>query len=265
MSYNIIQGQSLFKHSVDEIPDLNDPDYKPHTHSTNYELFYFISGDAYFNVDGYHYEMRNGTLLLIKPGTQHNIVFKSNKKYERIVIRFKESDLTAKLAEKIKETDNIYFVRNSELSKEIMRLDDHFSNLDNDWILFTFNNSLQIILSYVVNYRESELNNNQSDEVLKIVNYLNNNLLEIADLKDICQDLNISKSALCKKFTDAVGVPIMTYVRLKKLLLARDLMENGQSPTTVYKQCGFNDYTAFYRAYKKTFQESPKKTKINNH
>ena len=125
MNYSIQQGLNLFKHSIDEIPDQNDPDFKPHSHTKHYELFYFVSGDAVFNVDNHVYELRNGSLLLIKPGVLHNIQFKSDKKYERIVIRFKESDITPLLAEKIKETENIYFVRNSELSNEILRLDVH--------------------------------------------------------------------------------------------------------------------------------------------
>lgn len=257
MNFNIQQGQSLFKHSIDEIPDLNDPDFKPHKHSENYELFYFISGDAYFNIDSIQYEMRNGTLLLIKPGILHNITLKSDQKYERIVLRFKEKDLPQKLAQKIKNTDNIYFVRNSELSKEIMRLDDHFSNIDNDWILFTLQNSLQIILSYVVNYKADTSNYNYSEEVKEIINYIEDNFTDIENIKYICKDLNISKSALCKKFTEAVGIPIMSFVRIRKIMMANSLIEEGNKPTEIYQKCGFNDYATFYRSYKKIYHQKP--------
>lgn len=257
MKYSIEQGQSLFKHSIDEIPDLNDPDFKPHTHKSTYELFYFIEGDAYFNIDSNKYEMRNGTLLLIKPGVLHNIVFKSDKKYERIVLRFKEKDLTPKLAERIKETENIYFVRNSELSKEILRIDDHISNIDNDWIIFTLQNSLQIILSYVVNYKAEISQYNYSEEVKQIINYIEDNLLNIENIEYLCKNLNISKSALCKKFTEAVGVPIMSFVRIKKIMMANTMLEQGNKPTEIYQKCGFNDYATFYRSYRKYYRQNP--------
>ena len=257
MNFNIEQGQSLFKHSIDEVPDINDPDFKPHAHKNTYELFYFIAGDADFNIAGNFYEMRNGTLLLIKPGVVHNINFKSRKRYERIVLRFKEKDLDKKLADRIKETDNIYFVRNSELSNEILRLDAHFSNIDNDWILFTFQSSLQIILSYVVNYKASISQYNYSDEVKTIINYIEDNLTEIESIDQICEVLNVSKSALCKKFTEAVGIPIMSFIRLRKTILAHSLIEQGNKPTQIYSQCGFKDYATFYRCYKKVYRQNP--------
>ena len=264
MGFDIRSGTDLYKHSIDEIPNTGDADYLPHKHSKSYELFYFVSGDADFNISGNFYEMRNGTLLLIKPGQVHNINFKSNKPYERIVIRFKEEDIDPKLAERLKETDNIYFVRNSQLSNEILRLDNHFSNIDNDWILFTFHNSLQVILSYVVNYKPSESFYNHSEEIQSITNYIDDNLLNIQDIDSICKDLSISKSALCKKFTDAVGLPIMSFVRLKKAILARSLIEKGEKPTEVFNKCGFNDYATFYRTYKKFFKQEPSATKLNS-
>ena len=261
MGFSLREGQNVFKHSIDEIPDLNDPDYLPHTHTLHYELFYFINGDAHYNIDGTSYEMRNGTLLLIKPGVVHNIVLTSNKPYERIVIRFKDSDIPEVLSKSLKETENIYFVRNSELSKEILRLDAHFSNINNDWIMFTLQNSLQIILSYVVNYRQEDTITYQSEDVQHIINYIEDHLTEIKDIDMICHDLNMSKSALCKKFTENVGVPVMSFVRLRKVMMANNLLQEGRKPTEVYQECGFNDYTTFYRSYKKYFQEEPANAK----
>ena len=262
MKYDIRSGTDLYKHTIDECPNPNDADFLPHRHSKNYELFYFVSGDADFNISGNFYEMRNGTLLLIKPGQVHNINFKSNKPYERIVLRFKEEDIDKKLAEKLRDTENVYFVRNSELSNEILRLDAHISNIDNDWILFTLQNSLQVILSYLVNYKPLETQYNFSQETQAITNYIEDNLVNINNIETICHDLNISKSALCKKFSDSVGIPIMTYVRLRKTVLANSLIQKGQKPTEVYQQCGFNDYTTFYRTYKKIYKQEPSATKI---
>ena len=88
MTFDVRSGSILFKHTIDESPDPNQPSFQLHRHDDTYELFYFIAGDADFNVDGKIYELRNGTMLLIKPGTPHNLILKSNKYYERITIRF---------------------------------------------------------------------------------------------------------------------------------------------------------------------------------
>ena len=41
---------------------------------------------------------------------------------------------------------------------------------------------------------------------------------------------------------------------------ARQLILSGAAPTKVFAQCGFSDYSAFYRAYRKEFGISPAET-----
>ena len=257
MLYDVRKGSLMFKHSMDENPMAFKDKYQPHFHENTYELFYFISGDASFMIDNQPYDLRSGAMLLIKPGVVHNISIKSDKVYERVTMRFSEFDLPRNLREKLSKTDNIYFVRNSELSAEILRLDTHYQNLDEDWILYAFRNSLNVILSYLVNYKQFDDKATYDNETKEVMNYIDDNLFNIENLKDLCDNLHISKSALCKRFTEAVGVPIMTYVRIKKLLAAKNMIEEGNNPTEIYKQCGFNDYTTFFRAYKKIFHEKP--------
>ena len=40
--------------------------------------------------------------------------------------------------------------------------------------------------------------------------------------------------------------------------MAKEKIISGQKPTNVFGQCGFNDYSVFFRAYKKRFGLSPK-------
>lgn len=254
----------MFKHSIDENPMEIRDKYQPHYHENTYELFYFINGDASFMIDYQNYDLRSGTMLLIKPGVVHNISIKSDKVYERVTMRFSEFDLPKNLRERLSKTENIYFVRNSELSNEILRLDTHYQNLDSDWIVYAFRNSLNVILSYVANYEQFDDNAEYNEEITQVINYIEDNLFQIDDLKDLCHNLHSSKSALCKKFTDIVGVPIMTYIRIKKLIVAKKQIEEGNNPTDIFKQCGFNDYSTFYRAYKKIFHESPSLTKTRD-
>lgn len=254
----------MFKHSVDENPMAIRQKYQPHYHENTYELFYFINGDASFMIDNQNYDLRSGTMLLIKPGVVHNISIKSDKVYERVTMRFSEFDLPKNLRERLSKTDNIYFVRNSELSNEILRLDTHYQNLEEDWVVYAFRNSLNVILSYVVNYKQFDDNGAYNEEITQIINYIEDNLIQIEDLRDLCDNLHISKSALCKKFTEGVGVPIMSYIRIKKLMLAKNLIEEGNNPTDIYKQCGFSDYSTFYRAYKKIFHQKPSFVSTNN-
>jgi AraC-like DNA-binding protein len=42
--------------------------------------------------------------------------------------------------------------------------------------------------------------------------------------------------------------------------LARQKIQDGESATTAAMICGFNDYSSFYKQYKKMFEVSPSET-----
>ena len=59
----------------------------------------------------------------------------------------------------------------------------------------------------------------------------------------------------------AMGISLMKYIRQKRLLMARHLLEKGERPLSIYSKCGFSDYTTFYKAYVKYFGKAPSEDK----
>ena len=47
----------------------------------------------------------------------------------------------------------------------------------------------------------------------------------------------------------------------KRILYAQFLINNGMSPTQAYEQCNYNEYSTFYRQYKKFLETMPKNDK----
>ncbi len=66
----------------------------------------------------------------------------------------------------------------------------------------------------------------------------------------------ISKPQLCRIFKKATGTNMGQYITVKRLVTARKLLHDGAKPTTVYSECGFGNYSTFYRAYVKNFGEA---------
>ena len=60
-----------------------------HAHD-NYELFFFISGDCTYNVEGRQYPLTPGCLLLMRPAEVHCLIASQDSCYERIVINFSQ-------------------------------------------------------------------------------------------------------------------------------------------------------------------------------
>ncbi len=94
----------------------------------------------------------------------------------------------------------------------------------------------------------------------KIVLYVNRNITKDISPESIAQHFFISRTALYSVFRNATGTGIHEYISIKRLIMARELIKNGEKPTKVYEKCGFKDYTTFFRAYKKMYSQSPKQS-----
>jgi len=94
----------------------------------------------------------------------------------------------------------------------------------------------------------------------RVIRYINKNLTQPISLDDICNNFYLSKTQLCRMFKDATGTTVWKYITTKRLVKARQLIESGENPTHIYAtQCGFSNYSSFYRAYVKHFGCAPTK------
>ena len=257
MNFDVRSGEYLFKHATEEVAEIHSSHHSPHSHNS-FELYYFISGEGEYFVGDVGYRLYPGSILLIRPGVEHHLKIKDTETYERIVIRFPEDDLPDSIRDGLIQKDNFYFVRNSEVGKEILHLDVHFSNISDSMILSTFKVTLFLILMYIISFRPEQSGaNSDNAKITTIVDYIDRNLTEIESLDAICKALHVSKSALSKIFTDEMGIPIMKYIRYKRCVTAHSLIEKGVPPTKAFSQAGFSDYSSFYRIYTQIYRHAP--------
>ena len=88
--------------------------------------------------------------------------------------------------------------------------------------------------------------------------YINRHLTEELSLSMLAERFNISKSYLNELFRKSAGTTVWNYIVVKRLFTARERIMAGETPTSVFADCGFQDYTTFYRAYKQHFGISPR-------
>ena len=94
-------------------------------------------------------------------------------------------------------------------------------------------------------------------QIEKILKYINSNLCTDLSIEFLSQEFYISKYYLMHKFKKETGYTLHNYVMQKRLLMAKDLITNGEPITKAYIQCGFNDYSCFLRSFKNIFHKSP--------
>ena len=95
--------------------------------------------------------------------------------------------------------------------------------------------------------------------VTRIVRYLNDHLTEELTLDGIAEHFYLSRSQLCRVFREGTGSGVMEYIRIKRLMAAREQIASGIPAGRAAIACGFSDYSSFYRAYKDRFGVSPTK------
>lgn len=232
-----------------------------HTHTTA-ELFCFISGEAVYHVEGSTYELKSGDILLMRPSEAHYIEVNSSIEYERMHLNF-NTDIFSSI-----DIENTlmspYFEREAG-KRNLYRAEDfkdktYFSYLQN--ILCA--ESRLTVLAYLllllqelgVVFRQ-EIRTVPDTTEYKIIKYVNNNLEKNLSLQELSERFFISRSQLCRLFRKSTGTTIGKYVTVKRLITAKQQIEEGKKPTAVYLSCGYKEYSSFYRAYRKYFGHSP--------
>ena len=104
---------------------------------------------------------------------------------------------------------------------------------------------------------DKETGNVEHHVFKEIIDYLNHNLTKELSIDNISDRFFMSRYYLMHSFKEATGYTIGNYVSTKRLLLARDLIQNGTPVKTACYECGFKSYSAFIRAYKKSFDTLP--------
>ena len=95
--------------------------------------------------------------------------------------------------------------------------------------------------------------------ISKALKYANDNLCTITDIGEIAESLFVSESYLFRLFREELHQTPKKYIMEKRLLLAEKMISSGEKAVSVCKQCGFGDYTTFYRNYTAFFGHSPSK------
>lgn len=91
----------------------------------------------------------------------------------------------------------------------------------------------------------------------EIIAHINANLGSDLSLDSIAKRFYISKSYLMHKFKETTGCSAHRYIQQKRLILAADLIREGLPVADAGARCGYGDYSAFLRAFKKLYGVNP--------
>ena len=239
---------------------------------TVYEIYYFISGDADIMVEGKMYPLKPHTLFLIAPGVLHGIRVNSRADYVRNVLFLSPDNLIPERRQlltdimprhKKKPTLELLYEHTEafhfdEFFYHLHQLDDQPQEV-REMLSPIFLEALLAQIHLLARAQKpARFIDTLPDKMMEIVNYVNGHLTEHQTLDSIASHFFISKNYLNTNFKRYLGTTAMDYVRYKRIILARQAMQKGASAMDAALQCGFTDYSSFYRAYVKYAGTSPR-------
>lgn len=243
-----------------------------HEHD-EYEILYVIEGEVLYNVIDKQYTLLPGDMILIPKNTLHKIG-NPTRKSKRIILSFSEeyikhfSSQSTNLLEifyKIKES-NIHKISFTGPFKKAIE-----NNLKEQSELFISKSygadllfNMKIVQAMLmINNQFSTLKedyiSNQDDVIISsIVKYVDNNIKQKILLNNIASFLSLSVSRVCHLFKEKTGLSLMQYINKKRLVMAKELLRKGEAIDYAAIECGFQDYTSFFRSFKKEYGITPR-------
>ncbi len=121
---------------------------------------------------------------------------------------------------------------------------------------------LMLAISIINKYIQNETNplDRQETDTLftKATAYINENYTKKISINSLCKELLTNRQKLTKLFKNYTDFTLHEYIVSLRIARAKQLIADGEKPSKIYMQCGFDDYSSFYRAFKKTNQHTPK-------
>ena len=97
----------------------------------------------------------------------------------------------------------------------------------------------------------------RSLRIQEILRYIDAHLTEDLDIEELARIFFVSKYHMMRQFRQETGTTIHLYVTQKRLMLARQHIDNGMRATEACYRCGFRSYSSFTRACAKHFGATP--------
>lgn len=250
------------------------PEVDFHEHEF-YEIFFFLSGNVSYVIEGRSYQLRPGDILLTNNRDIHRPDIRPGKPYERYVIWVRPdfvsrlcslgADLSSCLVDaaekkyKLVRPDSSVLSHLKNLCEKMlcMRQDAGFGS---GVLTYTYLVEFMVYLNraYFATPAEIRLDVTENEKINQVVAYINDNLTEDLTLDRLASVFYLSKYYLNHLFKQYTGLPLYQFIIKKRLTAARNMLCEGAQVMDACLRCGFRDYSNFLKAFKREFGHNPK-------
>jgi AraC-like DNA-binding protein len=222
-----------------------------------FELLYILNGNGKFIIENTEHPFTNNSMFLVAPGKFHVLSTPPKADYDRIIIYFDQS----LLPETLEKNLTFHTLNNSTVRELFLKFDDYSKLYSGKTLEILFKGFLNEVL--LTTGKSSVEPSNLPVLIKNAVDYIELNLDKKLSIETIAENLFVSKTHLSHSFSKVMNIGIMSYVQLKRIYKARDMLKNGYSATKVAEILDYKSYPTFLRNYKKHFNKIPSNEKVS--
>lgn len=237
------------------------------------ELYYFLDGSVTYYIEDQVYDLCPGDLLIIPAGKMHRpVIANEHAAYERMVLCITPQYLQSidspagdlqKNLQKVGEHGYCVPFRGDEtvfvtaLLKKLLYMqkndtDPKFCAGAVELYLWTIFRSYGVI---------DTTHRNETQVIPQVIRYITEHFSEPLTLEDIAAEFFVSKSYLNRHFKAYTNSTVYAYIMALRLTHARRMLREGIPAVEAGRECGFSDYSTFYKAFKTQTGLSPQQFK----
>jgi AraC-like DNA-binding protein len=243
-------------------------------HHDFYECYLFLSGDVTYLIEGKSYQLKPGDIVLINSKELHQAYVNSqDTNYERYVLWINPTFLRLLS----NETMDLTRCFESPERKNVLRVDfewqqnmrllinklilmERFQGIGRELLYRAYITELMVYVNNLTFNENDRLDVDvkKSNLIDRVLDYINSHLEEDITIDALSDYTYLSKFHLSREFKKHTGTTLHRYILQKKLIAAKELILKDIPITHVYEQCGFGDYSNFFRAFKNEYGMTPK-------
>lgn len=238
-----------------------------HSH-TFHEILFCHSGNVQYMLGTERYRLQRGDIVVVPAGVSHQPLFleKMAEPYRRYVIWISKNfiDILGQMCDNPLEmipepcllrTAGTPWENLEEIFQKCCK-EDMLQRPGSELVLY--GETMQLLVGLSRAFASVPPVSQEKPELIdEITAYIENHLEDKITLSQTAHQFLVSKSTVSHLFSQKLGISFYRWVTQRRLIAAKNLIQEGMAMEDIFEQVGFGDYTTFYKAFKKEYGISP--------